>query len=238
MSTGKHPIQLHSPRTRGVRAAVVLAALVAAACGPARRPAPPPAPLPPPPPPPPAFTAAEVWTREPGLVLRSDSAPTTLPYVFMRLQVLRVDSAGLLVRCLVCRGAPTGWIDSTRVAYAPAPPREAARLGLADFALAVRDAAQRGDIATLRALMARDFVHSLSGGEGVLEAVGAWRQHRANDLRRLPFLLDRGIVIVPGTPVWAAPPEYATQPAYTDLRAGFRRGPDGWEWLFLVRPGP
>lgn len=195
-------------------------------------------PAPAPPPAPPGFTAGEAWTREPGLVLRSDSAPTTLPYIFMRLQVLRVDSAGLLVRCLVCPGSPTGWVDSARVAYAPAPPHEAARLALADFALAVRDAAQRGDMNTLRALMARDFVHSLSGPEGVLEAIGAWQRHRTNDLRRLPFLLDRGIVSVPGTPVWAAPPEYATRPGFADLRAGFRRGPDGWEWLFLVRAEP
>ncbi|HEX8694903.1 MAG TPA: hypothetical protein VF746_20920 [Longimicrobium sp.] len=221
-------------------AALALALALQAACGgpPPRRPAPVPAPPPaPPPPPPPAFTATDAWTREPGLVLRSDSAPTTLPHMFMRLQVLRADSAGLLVRCIVCRGQPTGWVDSARVAYAPLAPADARRLELADFALAVRDAAVRGDLEALRAVMSRDFVHSLEGAEGALEAIGAWRGYRANDLRRLPFLLDRGIAGVRGTPVWAAPPEYATTPNYLDLRAGFRRGPDGWEWIFLVRSG-
>lgn len=40
-----------------------------------------------------------------------------------------------------------------------------------------------------------------------------------------------------GAQVWAAPPEYATDRRYADLRAGFRRGAEGWEWIFLVQDG-
>ena len=60
-------------------------------------------------------------------------------------------------------------------------------------------------------------------------------QYRTLD--RMPFVLDRGVATVVGTPVWAAPPDYAADSRYGDLRAGFRRGPQGWEWIFLVRGG-
>jgi len=229
---------LHRPATKQARRlAVLLLAALAACGGPPRRPSAPPAAPPPPAAPaaPPPFNPSEVWTRQPGLALRSDSGTTVLPYIFMRLQVLRIDSTAVLVRCQVCRGQPTGWIDTARVVHTPRPPRESARMELADFALTVRDAAIRRDYETLRVAMAPDFIHTLNGVEGTLEAIGAWRRDRAVDLQRLPYLLDRGIATVPTTPVWAAPPEYATQRNYADLRAGFRQGRDGWEWLFLVR---
>jgi hypothetical protein len=223
-------------RSRIRLAALVLCAL--AACTPPPRPAPVPPPVPPAPPPgPPPFTAAEVWTSQPGLVLRGDSASVTLPWAFMRLQVLRVDSTELLVRCLVCRGAPTGMLSRASVVHEVRAPADAAKLELADFALAVREAARLRDYAALRALMSRDFVYSLDDAEGVLEALAAWQGRRTGDLQRLPSLLDRGILSAGPSGVWAAPPEYVTQRGYNDLRAGFRRGPNGWQFIFLVRPG-
>lgn len=197
----------------------------------------PPPPPPAPPPGPPPFTATEVWTAQPGLVLRGDSASVTLPWAFMRLQVLRADSTELLVRCLVCRGAPTGMLPRASVVHEVRAPADAAKLELADFALAVREAARLRDYDALRALMSRDFVYSLDDAEGVLEALAAWQGRRTGDLQRLPSLLDRGILSAGASGVWAAPPEYVTQRGYNDLRAGFRRGPNGWQFIFLVRPG-
>ncbi|HEX8907364.1 MAG TPA: hypothetical protein VF771_21105, partial [Longimicrobiaceae bacterium] len=141
-----------------------------------------------------------------------------------------------LVRCLVCRGAPTGMLSRASVVHEVRAPADAARLELADFALAVRDAARRRDYAALRRMMARDFVYSLDLAEGVLETIAVWQGRRSTDLDRLPALLDRGIASTGGGGVWAAPPEFVTQRGYSDLRAGFRRGPNGWEFAFLVRP--
>jgi hypothetical protein len=194
--------------------------------------------VPPPAPPGPApFTASEVWTAQPGVVLRGEAGTVTLPWTFMHLAVLRVDSTELQVRCLVCRGAPVGMVARDQVVHELRPAAEAARLELADFALAVRDAARRRDLEALRAMMSRDFTWSLDGPEGVLEALGAWQGRRAGDLERLPGLLDRGIGSVGPGGTWAAPPEHVTQRGYNDLRAGFRRGPAGWQFIFLVRPG-
>jgi len=216
--------------------AAALALLALAACTPPPRPAPP-APAPPPAPPGPTpFTAAEVWTAQPGLVLRGDSGAVTLPWAFMRMAVLRVDSAELLVRCMVCRGFPTGRVAKSAVVHEVRTPLEARQLSLADFALAVREAARRKDVPALRRVMARDFVYSLDFAEGVLETVAAWQGRRASDLDRLPGLLDRGIASTGGGGVWAAPPEFVSQRGYPDLRAGFRQGRDGWEFIFLVRP--
>jgi len=223
--------------SRRVSRFAALGLLLLAACTP---PPPAPPPLPPPPPAPagpPPFTAAEVWSAEPGLVLRGDSGSVTLPWAFMRMAVLRVDSTGLLVRCMACRGFPAGRVERSRVVYEARTPLEARQLGLSDFALAVREAARRKDIEALRRVMARDFISDLEGPEGSGEAVAGWQGPRASDLERLPGLLDRGIVSTGGGGVWAAPPEFANQRGYADLRAGFRRGRDGWEFSFLVRSG-
>lgn len=219
-------------------AAAALCALTACTPPPRPVPVPPPPPPPAPPPGPPPFTATEVWTAQPGLVLRVEGGDVTLPWAFMRLQVLRVDSAELQVRCLICRGAPTGTISRASVVHEARPPAEAARLELADFALAVREAARLRDYAALRAMMSRDFIYSLDDAEDVLEALAAWQGRRAGDLERLPGLLDRGIMSAGPGGVWAAPPEYVTQRGYNDLRAGFRRGPTGWQFIFLVRAAP
>lgn len=211
-------------------------AVLAGGCMPHPAPIPPPAPAPAAPPAPPPFTATEVWSAEPGLVLRGDSASYTVPYAFTRLAVLRADSTGeLLVRCPVCRGAPRGRVARERVVWDARPPAAAQQLQLADFALAVRAAALRRDFDALRRVMSRDFIWSLDLPEGSLEAIAAWQGARAADLQRLPALLDRGLVSAGGG-VWAAPPEFVTQRGYQDLRAGFRRGSNGWEFVFLVRP--
>jgi hypothetical protein len=228
---------------RRIAAAVALLAL--AACGPARTAPPPPAPveveaapLLVPPPPPPLAAGSSVWTRDPGAVLLVDTSGTTLPYLFMRLEVLEVDSARLRVRCVPCADGAEGWIARSAVIHLAPAPYDAVHLELADFALAVRQAAVERDIRSLRRVMSREFSHQLSPLEpGLLETFAAWEAENFHALDRLPFLLDRGIAAVPATTIWAAPPEFATTPAYADLRAGFRRGPDGWEWIFLVRDG-
>jgi hypothetical protein len=227
------------------RAAVLSLLCLLAACGaPARRPAPVPPPVAPPPaavqpaPPPPIVQFQSVWTRDAGSQLRTDAGGVPLPYVFMRLEVLRADTTDLLVRCVHCPGGPEGWIGRERVVHAPVRPEVAARLDLADFVLAVREAASQRDMEALRGVMARDFVHSLGPLDmGLLETFAAWEREAYRTLDRMPFVLDRGVATVPTTPVWAAPPEYASQQGYGDLRAGFRRGPNGWEWIFLVRGG-
>jgi len=215
--------------------------LVAAAC--ASPPPPPPAPPPIPPLEPfptvvaPIVQPVEVWSREAGLLLRGP-VPTRLPYLGMRLAVVQDAGDSLQLRCVVCPGAPTGWADRGRVIWVAQTPADARNGDLAEFVLAVRTAAARRDSAALRVAMSRTFVHAHGGTEGVIPAVRDLMGTRSQNLARLPGLLDRGVATVPGTRVWAAPPEYATTPNYPDLRAGFMRGEDGWEWIFLLRPGP
>lgn len=224
------------------RAAVLsLLSLLAACAAPARRPVPVPPPVAPPvaqPAPPPIVQFGSVWTRDAGLPLRTDAGGVTLPYVFMRLEVLRADTVDLRVRCIHCPGTPEGWIGRDAVVHAPRHPQAAARLDLAEFVLAVRAAASQRDVEALRSVMARDFVHTLGPIDmGLLETFAAWEREQYRTLDRMPFMLDRGVATVVGTPLWAAPPDYAADSRYGDLRAGFRRGPQGWEWIFLVRGG-
>jgi len=219
---------------RNLRFAALLPLALAACGGPRATPAPPLPALPPIPAVAPAATPTEVWTREPGVVLSGPPA-VILPRLGMRLVVLAAAGDSLRVQCNTCPGMPTGWLSRLRVVWAPVTPAEARAGDLADFLIAVRHAALRRDVAALRPVMSRTFIHSLSAGEGVLEAVGAWAGHRSGDLGRLPGLLDRGVTTVPGTSILAAPPEYVGVAGYPDLRAGFQRGPAGWEWIFLVR---
>jgi hypothetical protein len=175
-----------------------------------------------------------VCTREAGLALVGER-PGSVPYLATRLEVLEVRPDSFRVRCAVCTGAPAGWVARGAVAWEARPPAEARQGDLAEFVVALRGAAVRQEWESLRSVMARSFVHSISGPDGTLEAIGAWRSHRSADLARLPGLLDRGATLVPGTQVWAAPPEFASVRGYADLRAGFMRGSEGWEWVFLVR---
>ena len=184
-----------------------------------------------------AAEPAEVWSREAGLLLRGPT-PTRLPYLGMRMAVLQVAGDSLQVRCAVCPGGPVGWTDRGRVIWVPSTPDQARGGELAEFVLAVREAARRRDFDALRSAMAPDFVHALGGVEGVRAALADFQSRRAADLARVPGILDRGVAAVPGTRVWAAPPEYATVPGYADLRTGFVHGENGWEWTFILRPGP
>jgi hypothetical protein len=230
------------------RLAVPILCALLAGCGtPPRHPAPVAPVVPPPPPavidttppaPPPIAAGQNVWTRDAGTLLRGETSGVTLPYVFMRLEVLRADTTDLLVRCVHCPGAPQGWISRESVVHWVRPPAQTRKLDLAEFVLSVRDAAARQDVETLRQSMSREFVHTLGPLElGLLETLAAWEREGYRTLDRLPFILDRGVATVPGTPVWAAPPEFASTLGYQDVRAGFKRGTDGWEWIFLVRDG-
>lgn len=233
-----HPVPM--PRTAVLIVCLLLAGCTRPPTRPARVP-PPAAPAPAENPhaaPPPIVAFQSVWTRDPALQLRSEAGGVLLPYAFMRLEVLRADTTDLLVRCVHCPGAPQGWIAREQVVHVVRAPADARGLDLAEFVLAVREAAARQDVQALRPVMPRDFVHSLGPLDmGLLETFAAWEREQYRTLDRLPFILDRGVAAVVGTPVWAAPPEFAASLGYRDLRAGFRRGPEGWEWIFLVRDG-
>lgn len=220
------------------RTPVLVLLVLAAACG-GRRPVPVrQAPQPAPAPARPALpTPRDVWTRQAGVRLRGDSSQTTLPYAAMRLEVIRGDSASLYVRCARCAQPVMGWVPRESVVHVPRSPAEAAAgEDLAEFVLAVRAAAQRRDVQALRAVMSPRFVHDPDGRDGVVEAFSDWEREQFRRLDRLPFLLDRGVASVPGTQLWAGPPEFATAPGYQDLRAGFRRNAQGrWEWSFFVQ---
>jgi hypothetical protein len=229
------------------RSAVLILLACLAACGGPRQPARvPPVVVPPPPevidtmppPPPPIVANQSVWTRDANTLLRGETSGVRLPFIFMRLEVLRADTTDLRVRCVHCPGAPEGWITRESVVHHPRRPEAVRKGDLADFVLVVRDAASRQDVQLLRRLMSPEFVHTLGPLEmGQLETLAAWEREGYRTVDRLPFILDRGVATVPGTPIWAAPPEYAAQLGYQDVRAGFRRGANGWEWIFLVRDG-
>jgi hypothetical protein len=218
------------------RAAALLAATLAA-CSPRA-----PAPAPPPPvplaPEPEPLPYTDVWTRAAGVTLLRDSASVALPYASMRLQVLRVDTADLLlVRCIVCPLPVDGRVRRGDVLYRPGDLAAAAADSLPRFVLALRDAAKRRDLTALRAVMSPAFVHAADGPDGVLEALGYWQSMAYRPVDALPPLLDRGVARVPGTDVWAAPPAFATQTGYAGLRAGFRRVGGRWQWIFLHHGG-
>jgi hypothetical protein len=216
------------------RFATLLPLVVIAACSsPAPAPAPSPAPAAPEP-----FAYADVWTRNAGVTLRRDSGSVALPYVSMRLQVLRADTAGLLVvRCIVCPMPVDGTVRREDVIYRPADLSLAAGDSLAEFVLALREAAKRRDVAALRAVMSPGFVHVPAGPDGILEALGYWQSMAYRPIEQLPALLDRGVARVPGTEVWAAPPAFGAQVGYQGPRAGFRRVGGRWQWIFLSRGG-
>lgn len=181
----------------------------------------------------PAFPPGYVWTTEPDAPILTLSGPIVVPRVFTRLEVLGSDSLGILVRCGQCEQPGVGFIDATQVVYAVESPAGAADGSLGEFLWALRDAASRRDLDALRAVMAPDFTYSLLLASGRLEAFRHWQYRRYRALDRLPELLDRGVVSQDER-IWVAPPEHLEDPAYQDLRAGFRRENGRWVWLFLV----
>lgn len=176
-----------------------------------------------------------VWTAFRDVALRGDSATTLLPRPFTALQVLEADSSGILVRCEICPRVPVGRVLHEEVVHTPTAPATAAHGTLAEFALAIRDAAERGDTAALALVMTPEFTFSFIGPQGMERALAGWASDDLRTLALVPALLDRGLALAPGG-VWAAPPEFAEDLAYHGLRLGFRRTEQGyWEWLFLLR---
>lgn len=182
-----------------------------------------------------AFPHPTVWTAFRDVAVRGDSLVTVVPRTLTALEVLRADSEGILVRCARCPREPVGWVLHREVLHTPLEPAVAAYGTLGEFALAVRDAAARGDTAALRHVMAPDFTFSFIGAQGVAQAIAGWASDDLSTLSRVPGLLDHGLVPGPGG-IWAAPPEFMETLGYHGLRLGFRRTVNGvWEWLFLLR---
>lgn len=202
-----------------------------AAC---QRPPPPPAPLPTPVLAPTPAIPDTVWTREVGAVLRRDGGAVALPRPLTRLEVIRGDSASLLVRCGLCQDTVPGWIGRGEVLHETARPHDAATRSLAEFALAVRTAAAGHDLTELRPVMAMDFSFSAIGSYGRDLALRSWEWERHRTLDEAVRLIDGGLV--PYRDWWVAPADFATRHDYRGLRLGFRQDAQGrWEWVFLMR---
>lgn len=167
--------------------------------------------------------------------MEADSSTVRLALPFTRLEVFAADSESLRVRCGGCPGAPLGRVSIEDVVVVPRTPEEAASEGLAEFALAVREAALRHDLAALLPVMASGFTFSFLGTQGATTAVVAWEAEHHETLDKVPELLDQGLATRDST-LWVAPPAHFEQLDFRGLRLGFRRGADGrWEWVFLIR---
>jgi len=182
------------------------------------------------------FTHPHVWTVLPGVAIRTDSLQSfAVPRMFTRLEVLEADTAGALVRCYSCASVVEGRISWDGVIFDTVEPATASMGSIAEFALAVRQAAANRDLEALQRVMARDFTYALVGPAGREAALDAWIQEGFIALDEVPRLLDRGIATRNGT-LWAAPAEHFEQIGYRGYRLGFRSTPDGrWEWIFLTR---
>lgn len=223
-----------NPVPRAVFHTLLVAALaVAGGCSLLRRPAP--APEPEPAPPEFEFPHTLVWTAHRDVVLRGDSASVMVPRPFTALSVVEADSAGISVRCPACEGEPAGRVLHSEVLYEPVSPVQAASGSVAEFALAVRAAAETRDVQALALVMHPQFTFSLVGLQGAERARSAWAAERYEVLERVPALLDGGLAPAGGG-LWVAPADFVEQTSYAGLRIGFRRSSGGrWEWLFLVR---
>lgn len=160
-----------------------------------------------------------------------------LPRPFTRLDVTGRDSLGLLqVTCAYCDAPVAGTVAAEDVVFEPRAPAEAATGTLAEFALAIRDAAAWRRIDSLTVVMVPDFTFGLGAQRDRAITVTAWERESFRELDQVPRLLDAGLVEI-GPDFWVAPKQYAEQPGYQGLRVGFQRDPaDGqWKWLFLVR---
>lgn len=181
------------------------------------------------------FPHAQVWTAFGEVPLMTSSGTVPIARPFTALDVLGADTEGIRVRCAHCPGEPTGRVRHDHVVHTTFPPATAAWGSLSQFALAVRDAAARGDTVALRPIMAGGFTFSFIGIQGVPQALAAWGSDGLSTLVQVPALLDQGLSPMRGG-VWAAPPQFAESLGYNGLRLGFRRSPAGsWEWLFLLR---
>lgn len=180
------------------------------------------------------FPHPRVWTAAAEVTIRGDSVATSVPRPFTALEVVAADADGITVRCESCTGEPEGRVSHEDVVHTPLPLHEAAWGTLPEFALALRDAAARGDTAALSRVMSPEFTFSFVGLQGVPQALATWASEELATLSLVPRLLDRGLA--PGSGgVWAAPPEHFETLGYDGLRLGVRRSADGsWEWIFLI----
>ncbi|CAN5732460.1 hypothetical protein BH23GEM3_BH23GEM3_18400 [soil metagenome] len=182
------------------------------------------------------FAHALVWTARPGTLIRTVHGEETVRNVFVRFDVLGSDSLGLHVRCARCPAPLEGWISREDVVFKPVSLEDAAGGELADFALAVREAAIQRDLAGLRRLMTREFTYSLEGGAGSVAAMARWEMEGFRSLELLPTLLDHGVATRDSV-IWSAPPDFLTADSFPGVRAGFRRTNGRWEWIYFVRGG-
>ena len=160
-----------------------------------------------------------------------------MPRPFTRLDVAGRDSLGVLrVTCAYCATEVSGEAAEADLVYEASTPAEAAAGTIAEFALAVRDAAAWQRVESLTPVMASDFTFGFSAQRDRGITMTAWARENFRDLDQVPRLLDEGLVQIDDG-FWVAPAEYADRPGYQGLRLGFRRnGETGrWEWLFLVR---
>lgn len=212
----------------------VLSLIITGACAAPPPPPPPPEPLPEPIVVPP-FPFSTVWTAAEDVELTTDSGIRTVERTFTRLDVVYRDSVGLRVTCGICLPEATGYVEFSDVVYEPETPAEAADDEIAEFALAIRDAALRRDLEALRPVMSPYFSYILSGGESSASALAFWENERYRSLDLLPFLLDEGLTTRDST-LWVAPPDFFADVHYSGHRAGVRKTSDGtWQWVFLIK---
>lgn len=228
------PMRSGNPVPRAIfRPLLILTLAVAGGCSLVRRP--PPAPEPEPAPPEYEFPHTRVWTAHRDVSLRGDSASVSVPRAFTALTVEDADSLWITVRCPGCDGEPAGRVLHEEVLYEAQSPVQAASGSVAEFALAIRAAAERGDVQALALVMHPEFTFSLVGLQGAERARSAWAADGYEVLERIPELLDGGLAPAGGG-LWVAPADFVEETSYSGLRIGFRRSPGGrWEWVFLVR---
>jgi hypothetical protein len=182
----------------------------------------------------PRFEHAVAWTASAEVVLRSDSSSFLIPRPFTRLDVIGGDTALVEVRCGSCPGELTGTVPVADLVFEVVQPELAASGSLAEFALAVREAAARGEVAALRPVMSPEFTFSFVGLQARDDAIAAWRTEDFRGLALIPALLDQGLA-TRDSALWVAPPAHAQTLDYRGPRLGFRRDGEGrWEWIFLI----
>jgi hypothetical protein len=158
-----------------------------------------------------------------------------IPGLLTRVQVLAADSGDFRIRCGACADSATGSVTATELIFAPPPLAQAVHGTAAEFALALRDAIARHDVAALRSVMAPDFSSGFVGPSNPDIAFVAWRGEGYRSLDEAVTLLDGGLVPMRGD-TWVAPAAFRDRPGYAGLRLGIGRGAGGrWVWLFLVR---
>jgi hypothetical protein len=176
-----------------------------------------------------------VWTARDGIAfLQEGREGTVVLRQFTRLEVIRREGGGWRVRCAVCVEPVEGIVSDKDIVHMAYPPEIAAWGSLAEFALAVRNAAEEERLDLLAPVMVGDFTQSLVGPQTPPMAFEVWRSENFATLSQLPGLLDQGLS-TRDTMLWTAPPAFTESLYYRGPRAGFRRRPDGrWEWLFLI----